>query len=191
MRLVTRKWTFAEYEKLAEVGLLAENERVELILGDIVTMTPVDPIHSNAISQANTLLVEKFASTHSVRVQVPIQAGDHSEPEPDFALISKEEGMRLARERAHPKTAELVIELANTSLVYDTTVKPFIYALAQVGQYWVVDLRGEVAEVFSEVVQDPASPTGWSYAARRRHQRGQQLAFAGRSLAVDDLLTPT
>ena len=127
-------------------------------------MTPVDPVHCNAISQANTLLVEKFASTHSVRVQVPIQAGDHSEPEPDFALISKEEGMRLARERAYPKTAELVIELANTSLVYETTVKPFIYALAQVGQYWVVDLRGEVAEVFSEVVQDPASPTGWSYA---------------------------
>ena len=64
MRLETRKWTCAEYEKLAEVGLLAENERVELIVGDIVVKTPADPVHSNAI------LVERFGPTHSVRVQV-------------------------------------------------------------------------------------------------------------------------
>ena len=76
--------------------------------------------------------------------------------------------------------------MSNTSLNYDSTVKPFLYALAQVGLYWVVDLCGEVVEAFSEVVQDPASPTGWSYAATRRHQ----LAFAGRALSVDDLLPP-
>ncbi len=119
-----------------------------------------------------------------MRVQVPLQAGTHSEPEPDFAL-------RLARESRNPQSAELVIEVANTSLNYDRTVKPFIYALARVEFYWVVDLSGEVLEVFSEAVTDPASPTGWSYAAIRRHQRGEDAAFAGRSLKVDDFLPPS
>lgn len=191
MQLDTRKWTFAEYERLTEVGLLAEGERVELVLGEIVTRAPADPLHSNAISQGTEILTEIYRLTHAVRVQVPLQAGTHSQPEPDFALISKPEALRLARERKHPQTAELVIEMADTSLDYDRTVKPFVYALAQVEFYWVVDLRGEVLAVFSDAVADPASPTGWSYAAIRRHQRGEEVAFAGRSLKVDDFLPPS
>lgn len=190
MQLETRKWTQAEYEKLTQVGLLAENERVELIMGEIVTMAPADPLHSNAITQATERLMGLFGSSHSVRVQVPLQAGSHSEPEPDFALISKEEAARLVRERKHPHTADLVVEMANTSLTYDRSVKPYVYALAQVLIYWVVDLRGGVIEAFTEPGPDPVSATGWSYAATRRYRRGERLLFAGRELAVADLLPP-
>ncbi len=123
-------------------------------------------------------------------MRVPIQAGTHSEPEPDFALIPKAEAARLVRQRKHPQTADLVIEMANTSLHYDKTVKPCICALARVPLYWVVDLRGELVEVFSEPGPDPELATGRSYAATRRYRRGEWLPFAGRQLKVDDLLAP-
>jgi len=190
MQLDTRKWTQAEYEKLTQVGLLADNERVELILGEIVKMAPADPLHSNAVSQGQAILAERFGDVYSVRSQVPLQAGTHSEPEPDFALIPKAEAARLLRQRKHPQTADLVIEMAHTSLHYDKTVKPCIYALAQVPLYWVVDLRGELVEVFSEPGPDPESATGWSYAATRRYRRGEFLPFGGRDLKVDELLSP-
>lgn len=73
VQLTTRKWTCAEYQKLSEIGLLAENERIELIQGEIVAMTPVDPLHSNAVGQANPILVGVFGATHNLRVQVPLQ----------------------------------------------------------------------------------------------------------------------
>ena len=85
--LTTRKWTLAEYQKLSEIGLLAENERIELIQGDIVAKTPVDPLHANAVAQANPRLVGVFGATQNLRVQLPLQIGANSQREPDFCLI--------------------------------------------------------------------------------------------------------
>ena len=190
MQTSTRKWTCSEYQKLVEVGLLAPHERIELIQGDIVTMAPVDPLHANAVGQATGILVEIFGSTHSVRVQVPLRIGLNSEPEPDFCLIGLAEARALTIERRHPTSADLVIELSNTSLAYDRGPKADLYASGGIPEYWVVDLKDEVVEVFCEPVEDPQAAGGSSYAATRRHRRGQRLEFAGRSLAVDDFLPP-
>jgi Uma2 family endonuclease len=191
VQLTTRKWTCAEYQKLSEIGLLAENERIELIQGEIVSMTPVDPLHSNAVGQANPILVGVFGATHNVRVQVPLQIGSNSEPEPDFCLIPLAWARQLTRERRHPDRADLVIELSNTSLAYDRGPKASLYASAQIPFYWVVDLSGEMVEVFSQPAADPQAPFGWSYSALRRHRRVERLEFEGRSVSVDDFLPPT
>ncbi|MBT9583248.1 Uma2 family endonuclease [bacterium] len=190
MQLTTRKWTCDEYQRLAEIGLLAENERIELIQGDIVSMTPVDPLHSNAVGQATGKLFEIFGATHSVRVQLPLRIGTNSEPEPDFCLILLEVARQLMRNRRHPEGADLVVEISNTSLAYDQGYKASLYASGQIPLYWVVDLRAEVVEVYSQPAPDPKAPTGWSYAITHRHARGQRLEFAGRSIPVDDFLPP-
>ncbi|MCE7875104.1 Uma2 family endonuclease, partial [bacterium CPR1] len=112
----TRPITVEEFNMMAEKGILAPDERVELIEGTILLRTLPDKPHSDAISWANNLLVELFGKTHLVRVQLPLDFSPYSEPEPDFALVPKES---LAGVRRHPTSADLVLEVAQTSLAYD------------------------------------------------------------------------
>lgn len=186
----TRKWTCLEYEKLVEVGVLGPDERVELIQGDILTMAPVDPLHANAVGQSTGALVGLFGSTHNVRVQVPLLIGSNSEPEPDFCFITLDEARRLTKQRLHPSTAELVIELSNTSLTYDRGPKASLYASGKIPQYWIVDLKGEALEVYRDPVPDPTAHAGWSYASFHRFARNQIVEFAGQKLTVDLFLPP-
>jgi Uma2 family endonuclease len=191
MELITRKWSREEYQRMIEVGLLREDERVELIKGDIIALTPVDPLHSNTIVQVNMLLTGTFGSTHAVRSQVPVAIGTDSEPEPDFSLISLETAHQLTRDRKHPSMAELVIEVSNTSLAYDRGPKGSLYASGQIPLYWVVNLVQEVLEVYTAPAPDATAPFGWSYAQFQRMARGQVVCFADRALQVDDFLPPS
>lgn len=190
MELMTRKWSREEYQRMIEVGLLHENERVELIKGDIIALTPVDPLHSNAVTLITMLLTGALGATYAVRVQVPLAIGTDSEPEPDFSLVTLETARQLARERKHPTTAELVMELSNTSLAYDRGPKGSLYASGQIPLYWVVNLVDQVLEVYSSPSPDATAPYDWSYAQFQRLARGQTVSFAGRILQVDDLLPP-
>lgn len=191
MELTTRKWSREEYQRMIEVGLLHEDERVELVKGDIIALTPVDPLHSNTVSQINMLLTGALGATHSVRVQCPLAIGTDSEPEPDFSLIPLEMAHQLARDRKHPTTADLVIEVSNTSLAYDRGPKGSLYAAGQIPLFWVVNLGNELLEVYSQPAPDPQAPFGWSYARFQRLSRGQAVSFAGRELPVDDFLPPS
>jgi len=188
MAIVTRKWTRAEYERLTQLGLLAEDERVELIQGEIVAMSPIDPIHAIAVNQANMVLATEFGATHVVGVQNPLVAGEDSEPQPDLILISRAAFAEMKERREHPARAVLVLEVANTSLAYDRREKGSLYALAGQPLYWIVNVVHNQLEVYSNPVPDPAAPFGFSYASFQSLGRGQKVELAGRTLAVDDFL---
>lgn len=144
-----RKWTKDEYYRLAELGMF-QHERVELIEGDIISMTPQDKHHADSITHANRVLTDVIPRTHYVRVQLPLDVGTESDPEPDFSISSVEDVD--GRTTRHPTRAELVIEVAWSSLAYDRDEKASLYARAGVKEYWIVNL----ADRRLEIHRDPA-----------------------------------
>lgn len=161
--LQLRRWTAEEYHQLSEKGFFRD-ERVELIDGAIIRMSPQNPPHSNAIAFLTNLLVGAFGKTHLVRVQLPLSIGTHSEPEPDFSLV-RPEAIRAAQR--HPTTADLVIEVADSSLAADRGWKSSLYASAQVVEYWVLNLPQSRLETYSQPHEDPHAEFGWSYLLQR------------------------
>ena len=128
-----------------------QDERIELLRGVLVPMSPIGPPHSGTIDLLTRLLVLALEGKATVRVQNPFAALDDSEPEPDFSVVP------LGDYRtAHPERAELVIEVAKSSLRRDRGVKLHIYAENGVPEYWIVNLRDQRIEVHT----DP-SPEGY------------------------------
>jgi Uma2 family endonuclease len=168
-----------EYERLAELGAFCD-EKVELLYGRIVKMSPQGNPHAFGISQLTELLVLRLAGRAVVRIQLPLRAPHESMPEPDVAVVAL--GSYLL---AAPDTAFLVVEVSDSSLAIDRA-KALLYAHAGVREYWIVDVRGEAIEVNRD-----ASEKG--YAKVTRHARGDELAvpgFEGVSIRVSDVLPP-
>lgn len=134
-----------EYDRMVELGLF-EGERVELLYGTIVTMSPTGPPHDSAIEELNEKLVVALAGRARVRVQSAFAASDGSRPEPDLAVVPKG-----PHHQAHPSEALLVIEVAESSLLKDRGVKAQLYAESGVPEYWVVNLRDRVIEVHTDI----------------------------------------
>jgi Uma2 family endonuclease len=171
--------TRAEYEGLVRRGAL-DDARVELLYGRLVSMSPQGEPHTYSVSQLMTLLVRALGDRARVRVQAPLAAPDESEPEPDVAVVAP--GDYLG---GHPRTAFLIVEVAETSLARDR-VKAQLYAAAGVTEYWIVNLPEQVLEVHRQ-------PGAEGYAAVSRHGRGEKLplaAFDGVELGVDEILPP-
>jgi Uma2 family endonuclease len=167
-----------EYETMVAAGLF-EDERVELLEGVIVEMSPQSPSHAAAIQRLDRILQRLVGERASIRVQMPFVAGDLSLPEPDVAVVPPGD-----YERAHPAEALLVIEVADSSLRKDRLVKAEIYARAGVPEYWVVGLLDELVEVHTE-------PAGVAYGRVTRAQRGdwiRPVALPDVAIAVDDVL---
>ena len=137
--LPVRRMTRAEYDHLVDAGLLGREDRVELVYGMLVPMTPQKPSHGGTLQRLNTLLVPQLVGRAEVRVQLPFIASDDSEPEPDLAVVAAGDYFDQ-----HPRTAHLVIEVADTSLNYDRKFKAALYAEAGVPEYWVVDVAARV-----------------------------------------------
>jgi Uma2 family endonuclease len=133
-----------EYEKLAELGVF-EGERIELLEGALVYMSPIGTRHSSAIQKLTALLVTALGNRAAVRPQLPIAASDLSEPEPDLLVAAPGD-----YDTAHPSTAYLVIEVAESSLAHDRGIKQRIYAKVGVPEYWIVDVLGRAIEVYLE-----------------------------------------
>lgn len=168
-----RRWSVDEYSRLAEAGFFRDG-RVELIDGAILRMSPQNPPHSSAIAFMTNLLVRAYGDTHLVRVQLPLSIGERSEPEPDFSLVRPEE-VRAAKR--HPTTADLVIEVSDSTLAFDRQPKASLYASAQVVEYWVLNIPEIKLEVYTEPRPDPTAEFGWSYSVCR-------------VLLIDDSVTP-
>lgn len=129
-----------EYYRMAEVGLLAPDDRVELIEGEIVDMAPIGSRHGGSVYELNRLLVHAVGMRAVVLVQGPIRLGPRSEPQPDLALLRpRPDGYK----RSHPTAAEvlLVIEVSDTTLKYDLQTKVPLYARHGIPAAWVFDLE--------------------------------------------------
>lgn len=133
-----RSWTVEEYHRLAQLGILAPEERVELIEGQIVPMSPKGPLHS-ATTQCAADYLRVLLAQAAVRIQEPIQLGT-SEPEPDIAVVRTHPRQYADR---HPNAEDvfLVVEVADSSLQYDREQKARIYARAGLADYWIIDVQ--------------------------------------------------
>lgn len=131
---------------MADVGILRRGERVELIRGEIVTMSPIGPRHSAFVASLNRHLVLALGDRATVWVQSTVRLLPDTMPEPDLAILREPPG---AYKRAHPTPEDivLVIEVAETSLAYDRGAKLALYAAAGIPEYWVVNAPAEAIEV--------------------------------------------
>jgi Uma2 family endonuclease len=177
--LLTRhRFTVDEYHEMARAGVLARDARVELIEGEIVDRTPIGLRHQAAVDALTNRLVRQCGDRAIVRVQGSIRLDGRSEPQPDVLLLKPRDDFY----RDTPATAEdvlLLVEVADTSLVYDRSVKVPLYARAGVREVWLVDLDAARAEVY----RDPASDGYRSVTAR---ERGADLTPA----ALPDVAVP-
>ncbi len=169
----TRRWTRHEYDRLIELGVLDEDEPVELLAGRLVVKEPRRTPHAMATQLAAEALRIAFGAGWSVRVQLPIALDADSEPEPDVAVVR---GAPRDYPHEHPSVPVLVVEVAHDSLRADRTLKARLYARAAVEDYWIVNLVDRVLEVHR-------APTGPS--------RGRRAAYADvRRVAPSEAIAP-
>ncbi len=169
-----------QYDRLVEIGEFGPEDRFELLEGYLITMSPHDPRHSNVIIVLTELLARALPPGLQLLVQLPIAATDGSQPEPDLAVVTRGD-----YRREHPKTALLVIEVANTSHRIDLGPKAQIYAAAGVVEYWVID-------VVANVVHRHLGPAAGGYGESTEHTTGRLRSTAVPEFEVDldDLLAP-
>ena len=144
------KWTQKEYYKLADLGFF-DGKRVELIEGEIIEMTPMKTAHATALDLAAQILVKFFTENYVVRTQMPISFSKTNAPEPDIMILKG--GIRDFT-NSHPKTAELIVEVSDSTLRYDRTVKVALYARNNIREYWILNLKSRVLEVHRQPKKD-------------------------------------
>jgi Uma2 family endonuclease len=160
------RFTVEEYYRLAEHGILSPEQRVELIEGEVVDMTPAGSRHAMCVVRLTELFYLRLAGRMHAAIQNPIRLGAHSEPQPDVAVL------RFADySEAHPGPEDvlLVIEVADTSLLYDRRIKAALYGQAGIREYWLVNLEAESIELFRR-------PTKTGYGRKTIVRRGQSLS---------------
>jgi Uma2 family endonuclease len=128
-----------QYHRLGEARILGEDDRVELLDGQLVDMSPIGPRHALAVDALNELLLPAVAGRAVVRIQNPIALDDGTEPNPDIALVRRP---WHGYPNTHPRPADvfLLIEVADTSLKTDRGAKLELYARAGIREFWIVDL---------------------------------------------------
>jgi Uma2 family endonuclease len=133
---------------MCEVGVFREDDRLELIEGEIIEMSPIGRRHAAAVRRLNNLLTRQLGQDEAlVDAQNPIVLGDLSEPQPDLALLRPSSDF-YADEHPRPEEIMLLIEVADTSLAYDREVKVPTYARYGVPEVWIADLDGAAVEVY-------------------------------------------
>ncbi len=183
VRAKRRRFTLDEYHRMGEAGILHKGDRVELIYGEIVQMSPIGPPHAAGVAALNRLLVQRVGDRAIVWPQNPVVILPDSEPQPDIVLLRpRTDGYRSGHPQ--PEDIFLLVEIADTSLHYDRTVKLQLYAAAGVCEVWIVGLASGVIEVYRE-------PEGERYRRRDRVSRGGMLApeaFPDLTLPVSEIL---
>lgn len=145
-----RKWTQKEYYQMAELGFF-HGRRVELIEGKVIEMAAMKSAHATGLALVERILAAVFSVNHIVRTQMPMDFGKTNAPEPDAAVIKG--GIRDFSE-SHPKTAELIIEVSDSTLRYDRTVKVGLYAQNKIREYWILNLKSRGLEVYRQPKKD-------------------------------------
>ncbi|MDP9476018.1 MAG: Uma2 family endonuclease [Actinomycetota bacterium] len=181
MELKRRRFTVHEYHRMGEIGILREDDRVELIEGEIVEMAARGTGHFACVNGLTRLLVRAVGDEAVVSVQNPVRLSEHTEPRPDLAIIRPRD-YRLSL--PSPEDVLLLIEVSDTTLPYDRNVKLPLYARAGIGEVWVVNLRGGVIERHTG-----SSAEGYRSLQRaRRGEKIESIALPDLALTVDDVL---
>lgn len=178
-----RRFTVDEYHRMGEVGILSDDDRVELVEGEIVEMTPIGSRHAAQVDRLASLLWARLGSRAIVRVQGPVQLSTDSQVQPDVVLLRPRDDF-YAKSHPGPNDVLLIIEVADTSLDTDRRVKVPLYAKSGIPEAWVLDLTANQVIVHRH-------PTPQGYGEARALVPGQSLAphaLSDLSLTLTDLL---
>lgn len=173
-RVAPWRFTVDEYHRIAESGVFGEDDRVELIEGEISRMSPLGSRHVSQVTEATWLLGRRLGDDVRVSVQSPIRLHEYGEPQPDLAVIR---ARNYDDQLPGPDVVLIVIEVADTSVSYDRGVKFPLYARSSIPEAWLVDLVGHAVERHSD-------PTVDGYATVVRFRSGETIA----SLVLPDLV---
>ena len=182
MQQVTRRrFTVHDYHRMGEAGILHEDDRVELIEGDLVEMAAIGTRHFSCVNGLNRLLVRSVGDEAIVSVQNPVRLDEYSEPQPDLTVIRERD---YRESLPMPEDVLFLIEVSDTTLRYDRNLKLPLYARAGILEVWIVNLSGEVIELHT-------GPSGSGYRFLERARRGDRIecsTFPDLNLTVDDVL---
>ncbi|MDQ6602570.1 MAG: Uma2 family endonuclease [Chloroflexota bacterium] len=177
-----RRFTIAEYQRMAEIGILTENERVELLAGEILYMSPIGARHVACMIALDELLHNTVGRDTAISAQNPIQMDDATMPQPDLTVLR-----RRSYATSLPTVADilLVIEVSDSTLAHDRGTKLPLYAAAGIAEAWIIDLAAETVERHTD-------PRGGSYRLVASARPGESLAsivLPALAIPVTDILT--
>ena len=182
-QLEKRYFNVDEYYRMARAGVLKPDDRVELIEGEIIKMSPIGSPHAACVSRLSYLLHNLDKRKMLVRIQNPIRLDDFSEPVPDVAILKPRRDYYSARHPI-PSDALVIIEVANTSVVTDRHIKIPLYARSLIPEVWLVNLPKKVIETYF-------NPVEGSYRKSRKYKRGETVvahSVPGLKFEVNDIL---
>lgn len=174
------RFTVDDYHHMVEAGILCEDDRVELINGEIVEMSPIGGDHVGCVNNLTRLLTNALGPYAMVSIQNPIRLGEYHEPEPDVTVIRRRP---YAGKLPTPEDVLLVMEVANTSVGFDRGTKLPLYAAAGISEAWLVDIPGEAIERHT-------NPVGGTYRMAVHAGRGEgieSIALSGFRINTDDV----
>ena len=182
MQQVTRRrFTVHDYHRMGEAGILHEDDRVELIEGEIVEMAAIGTRHFSCVNKLNRLLVMNVGNEAIVSVQNPVRLNEHTEPQPDLTVIRTRD---YTRSLPVSEDVLLLIEVSDTTLAYDRSIKLRLYARVGMEEVWIVNLSAEIIERYTE-------PSANGYQRTEHKHRGQTLqsaALPGLTPTVHEIL---
>jgi Uma2 family endonuclease len=180
-QLTRRRFTVHDYHRMGEAGILHEDDRVELIEGEIVEMTPIGTRHFSCVNGLTRLLVVNVGDAAIVSVQNPVRLTEHTEPQPDLTAIRPRD---YRESLPMPEDVLLLIEVSDTTLAYDRGAKLPLYARAGIQEVWIVDLPGETIGRYTR-------PSADGYRTSKRVRRGEVIEstmLPGPAIRVDAVL---
>lgn len=147
VELKQRLLSVSEYHKMMDAGIFAEDDRLELINGQIVYMSPIGSFHAAMVRKLDDLLHSTLRNDALISAQNPVSIPDFSEPEPDIAILKRREDY-YAGGHPEPQDILLIIEVADSSLESDRNTKLPLYALAGIPAYWIINLLDQQIEMY-------------------------------------------
>ena len=181
--VVRWRFTAADYHRMDEAGILKEDDRVELIEGEILKMSPIGDRHAGRVIVLNRTFSLRLGDRAFVSVQNPVRLSEHSEPQPDLVIMRPPAEGQSVR-APHPADILLLVEVSDTTLAFDRDTKVPLYAQAEVPEVWLLDLPGDRLRVY----RDPSDGEYRSIAVLARGDSISLLAFPDITLTVDEIL---
>jgi Uma2 family endonuclease len=181
------KWTKAEYHQLAELGFF-EGKRTEFLEGEIIEMPTMKSPHATALEVSYDVLRDIFSKEFAVRSQSPIELDEDFEVVPDIFIIK---GQARDFRNAHPKTADLIVEISDTTLSYDRNRKASLYAKFGIEDYWILNLKNRTLEIYRSPIEDENAYYGFSYAKKVTFKETDEVSTLAKpeaKIKVADLL---
>jgi Uma2 family endonuclease len=160
-----------DFYRMAEAGILKRHDRVELIDGELIDMEPIGQGHEATVGGLNEALVLACAGRAIVWPQNSLRLNRLNVPQPDFTILHRRADLYATGERPTPKDVLLLVEVADSSLNFDRTVKLPLYAQAGIAEYWIVDLKRKTLFVHRK-------PAGDGYGDVTTHVAGERIALA-------------